>query len=64
MTKTVRIENADNNPKKKVIVETRDSKTDAVVSSQELPYPTTLFTYTLHDGNYLRVFEKDIEEQQ
>lgn len=59
MTKTVRIENADNNPTKKVQVEIWEN--GQFVKFEELPYPTSLRDYTLWDGRELRIKEVDVD---
>lgn len=59
MTKSVRIENADNNGTKEIVVEEYDKDTGRLFRTSVLPYPTTLFTFTLHGQNFLKVYERD-----
>lgn len=57
MTKNVRIENSDNNHTKEVVVEVyQDGR---LHYTRVLPYPTTLFDFTLSDGVFLKVYERD-----
>lgn len=64
MTKNVRIENADNNRDKRVIVEiwsviSPDGET-GIIGERELLYPTTLDTFVLHDSQWLVVREANV----
>lgn len=70
MTKNVRIENADNNLTKEVVVEIWEQKYDQsaqkltdqfeIHSTRVLPYPTTLDSFCLHNSNYVKIYERDV----
>lgn len=63
MTKSVRIENADTNDNKSIVVEiwakSVDESPAILVYSEELNFPTMMTTEVLHDGNFMIVIEKD-----
>lgn len=76
MTKTVRIENADNNATKAVICEVWErgydaspdnhlkgldpaGKPDTLVLTERLQAPTQMWSATIHDSRYIRIFEVD-----
>lgn len=61
MTKQVRVENADTNESKKVIVETWNvyPEGDKKVSEQELSCAAALGAFTLTSHQYIVVKEKD-----
>ena len=62
MTKTVRIENADTNMDKHIIVEIWTNAVGEspaiLVYSEELQYPCMMTTKILHEGNFMVVREK------
>lgn len=67
MTKNVRIENADNNLSKKIIVDMwEDIETGEqgahkhLVSSEELIYPAQMTTKCVHSSNWLVIREEDV----
>ena len=61
MTKQVRVENADTNESKKVVVEIWNvyPEGDKKVSEQEHSYDTSLGAFTLTTHQYIVVKEKD-----
>lgn len=62
MTKTVRVENADNNTSKIVIVEAWERNPETgewrITGSDKLSCPTALRDFTLWDGKELRIREE------
>lgn len=65
MTKHVRIENADNNRDKKIIVEMWSCGTETepqrIINQFDLTSPTSLREIALYDGIYLVIRESDIK---
>lgn len=63
MTKSVRIENADTNDNKSIVVEIWANSVGEspaiLVYSEELYFPTMMTTKILNDGNFMVVREKD-----
>lgn len=63
MTKSVRIENADTNDSKSIVVEiwaNAVGESPAIlVFSEELNFPTMMTTKVLNDGNFMVVREKN-----
>lgn len=65
MTKSVRIENADNSPYYGVVVETWNGEpgsSEAVLTkTDELNYPTMMSTVLLHSGVFFVIREKTLD---
>jgi hypothetical protein len=62
MTKTVRVENADTNTSKIVIVESWERNPESgewrITGSEKLGHPTHLANFTLWEGKELRIREE------
>lgn len=63
MTKAVRIENADMNTSKRIVIEVWQIKPDGeeeLLVTDKLDFPTYQLTKYLHDSNYIVLKEEDI----
>jgi hypothetical protein len=62
MTKSVRIENADNSKYKILVevVEINQDGTETVIKTTDLDYPTSLNTFTVHKTRFLRIRENGL----
>jgi hypothetical protein len=62
MTKAVRIENADTNPSKRLVVEIWENRNDlqlVLMHTFNLEHPTDITTQYLHKSNFIKIYEVD-----